>query len=375
MNVLIISSSEGITLSLLRCLKLLGIKSHVISIWDSSKSCRLSRFCINYVSYTVSDLSQQVERIVSTINDYCRQKQIEVILPTGLFGTFFVAKIKDQLISAKVFPVTDAEQIAHLHNKWLFYQFLLQQNIPVPKTTLIDKVEQINSLKFNFPIILKPLALGGGKGVKKFDLLADVDEYLSMNNAASKLPLLAQEYIPGFDIIFSIIAKNGEIIAWTIHKRTPYFLDFFKNDSILNIGKKIVSHYNYNGIANFDIRFDKRSNSVKVIECNPRFWASIGASVYYGVDFVKLGILLAQNNTLPDNLKKGVTSTEKIPYPWSDQFLRGLILGKYPFQSMNKISEDLAWQNLLDPLPNLYQKVWERLGIVHVHDGVMLEKL
>ncbi|GEM_PF-5289395 len=96
MNILIISSSEGITLSLLRCLGLLKANAYVISIWKSSRLSRFFRFCKNYTSYTLSESSssKEVEQLVANINDYCSNKKIDVIIPAGLLGTFFVSKVK-----------------------------------------------------------------------------------------------------------------------------------------------------------------------------------------------------------------------------------------------------------------------------------------
>ncbi|MBN3992903.1 MAG: ATP-grasp domain-containing protein [Nostoc sp. NMS2] len=377
MNVLIVSSSDGITLSLLRCLGLLNIRSHVISIWKSSDSSRFSRFCKNYTSSFVSESSQDTKEIVNTINNYCKKQKIDIIIPSGLLGTFLIALIKEKLSYSSVFPLNSADQISNLNNKWYFYQLLKQHGIPTPETTLIETTEQIELLNLNFPIIVKPLDQGNGDGVKRIDSIEDLHKYISNENHLNNLPLLAQEYIDGYDILLNILAENGKLIAWTINKRVPYFFEFFKDEKLLEIAHKLVYSCNYSGVANFDIRFDERTNSMKVIECNPRFWSSFGASVSYGIDFVNLGMLLAQGHKLPDNLKKELTctETEKIPYPSPSQFLKGLLLGKYRFTGINNISRDLAWQSILDPLPNIYEKIWNRLGIVNTYDGVMLNKL
>jgi predicted ATP-grasp superfamily ATP-dependent carboligase len=326
----------------------------------------------------LSESSEDTEEIVDVINNYCKKQEIDIIIPSGLLGTFLIALIKEKLSYSSVFPLNSADQICKLNNKWDFYKMLKQHNIPTPETVLIKTTEQIELLNLNFPIIVKPLDQGNGYGVKKIDSIIDLHRHISSNeNNLNNLPLLAQEYIYGYDILLNILAKNGELIAWTINKRIPYYFEFFKDEKILEIAHKLVDSCNYSGVANFDIRFDERSNSVKVIECNPRFWASFGASVSYGIDFVNLGILLAQGQKLPDNVKKEVTCTEpeKIPYPSPSQFLKGLLLAKYPFAAMKKISSVLAWQSILDPLPNIYEKIWNRFGIVSTYDGVMLNKL
>lgn len=377
MNVLIVSSSNSITLSLLRCLGLLNIRSHVINIWKSSDSLRFSRFCKNYVSSFISESSQDTEKIANIINDYCKKQKIDIIIPSGLLGTVLIALVKEKMIYSSVFPLNSAEQISNLNNKWYFYHLLKQHNIPTPETTLIETPEQIELLNLTFPIIVKPLDQSNGYGVKRIDSIEDLHRYVLKVNQLDNLPLLAQKYIHGYDILLNVLAEDGKLVAWTINRRVPYFFEFFKDEKILEIAHKLVYSCNYNGVANFDIRFDERTNSVKVIECNPRFWASFGASVSYGIDFVNLGMLLAQGQKLPDNLKKELTCTEpeKIPYPSPCQFIKGLLLGKYPFLEINKIRNDLAWQSILDPLPDIYEKIWKRLGIVNPYDGVMLNKL
>jgi len=375
MNILIVSSSDGITLSLLRCLGLIGAKSHVINIWNAANSSRLSRFCDHYLNYPLSKPVLETAALTAFINDYCDRHSIEVVIPSGLLGTFLIAKIKPEIMSAPVFPVTSVEQLYNLHNKWLFYQFLIKHEIPTPETRLIETSEQLNSLVLEFPVIVKPVAEGNSNGVKKIDSVAELDRYVAIATQKDKLPILIQDYIVGADWLLNVLADRGKIIAWTINRRTPYFFEFFKNDEILKIAQKIVSSSNYSGVANFDLRFDECSNSVKVIECNPRFWASFSASVYYGVDFVKLGILSAQNKELPKHLKREVTDVELFPYPTPNQFVKGLLRGKYFIKCTKNFKDDLAWQSVLDPLPNLYEKVWNQLGIEVGHDGEMLKEL
>ncbi len=375
MNVLIISSSDGITLSLLRCLGMIGAKSHVINIWKSANSSRLSRFCSHYQNKPLSKSPIDPDLVTILINDYCDRHNIDVVIPSGLLGTFLIAKIRDQITAAPVFPGTTPEILYTLHDKWLFYKFLIKNDIPTPKTQLISMPDQIKSLSLDFPVIVKPVAQGNSTGVKKIDSVAELRDYVGIAAQKNRLPILIQDYIVGEDWLLNILADQGKIVAWTINKRTPYFFEFFPNDQILTIAEKIISSSHYSGVANFDIRFDEQTKTVKVIECNPRFWASFSASVYYGVDFVKLGILSAQKKVIPADLKRDVTDIEIFPYPTPNTFIKGLLKGKYFIWKSNQFQTDLGWQSLLDPLPNFYEKIWSRSSFTAGHDGDRINEL
>lgn len=372
MNTLIISGDEGIAILLLRYLSLHGSEAHIVSVWPSSGASGFSRYCKSYQSYLVPKSLQQQEEFIRFINEYCDQKEIKTILAAGLLGTFILSKIKDRLDSPIKYLMPTADQIRDLHNKWLFYNLLNDIGIPTPKTMLLENVDQANLSAIDFPVILKPLTLENGKGVQRVTSSQEVEAYLSQSQPSNRSPLLIQEYIPGFDVVFGFVAKDGEIVAWTMLQRMPDFIKFFRDDTLLEFGRRIVAACNYTGAANFDIRVDSRTNHIYFLEFNPRLWSSTSSSIYYGVDFIKVGILLAQGKDLPKDLKTSVHETQEIPYHQPPKFLKGMLLGKYKFQGIKK---DMAWQAVFDPLPSLQEILWSRFGLKKPHNSTLLEEI
>ncbi len=116
--------------------------------------------------------------------------------------------------------------------------------------------------------------------------------------------MIIQEYIPGTDTGINVLAKDGKIVVWNMQKYQPNgtirdVVEFFKNENMLNIGRQIVSCCNYTGVANIDMILDGRDKSIKVTECNPRFWSTLGISMLSGINYPYLGILLSQNDKIP----------------------------------------------------------------------------
>ena len=370
--VLVVSTNERLTLRLLRGLDKLSIKADILALNKSSGSTKISKFCRKYTRYSQETVAIEWEAIAETINQYCEKENIAVIIPSGMQATFILSAIKTKITAAKVFPLAHPETIQRIHNKWFLYEDISPQGLSFPKSVLLENLEQLNSLEIEFPIIVKPIELAGGKGIKKINSLLEVQQYLATSHADNQLPLILQEYIDGYDICLSVLAKQGEVIAWTIQEGLPHYLKFFQDDAVLDLGKRIISFYNFTGIANFDLRVDRNNNQAKIIECNPRIWASVEASLWYGVNFLQLGILLALEQTIPPELQTEVLSSQptKVPYPWLGRTIKGYINGRFPIKEIPKLSLGIFWQNLFDISPSIYDKILTQLGRGEVHDNI-----
>jgi predicted ATP-grasp superfamily ATP-dependent carboligase len=370
MNILIISSSEGIFLTLARCLGINGHKVYGFSIWKTAGYASLSRFCEDSVEYPVLDVSQgMANEALDKINEYCLNFKIDFIAPAGLWGTYFLAKHSANFISPLTFPTPTAEQIVRCHNKWLFFLLLKELKVPTPHTVLLQSIDS-NYADLNYPLVVKPISSGNSDGVQRCNSKTDLEEYL-LDTGSISHGLLIQEFFEGFDAIFGFIANNGTIVAWTLHRKSVDFLGFFHDSRVLEIARKILNHVQYNGVGNFDLRYDESRDYFIFLELNPRFWASCGASKYFGVDFFEIGVCMVRQELPDTEMKKAVTKTQLVPYPSSWRFVKGLVTGKYKF-SATRLT-DLAWQTLLDPLPTLMEVVKRKQSASDIDDTFMIE--
>jgi predicted ATP-grasp superfamily ATP-dependent carboligase len=372
LKTLVISTNEHLTLRLLRCLGVLSIKTDILALGKSSQSTKVSRFCQKYTTYPENILTSEWEAIADHINQYCRQEKIDVIIPSGIQATFTLSKIQPLINTAKIFPLDRPETIQRIHNKWHLYADCSPLGLSFPKSILLENIKQLQNLDLQFPIMVKPIELADGRGIKRLDSLAETENYLTTTQVDNQLPLILQEYVDGFDIDLSVLANQGEIIAWTVQQAFPHHIEIFNNDTVLELGKQMISFYNFTGVAHFDLRVDKITNQIKILECNPRLWASIEASLWYGVDFIHLGILLALGSTIPPELQRGVLSAQptKIPYPWLGKTIKGYVKRKFPAREIPQSSMGIIWQNLADIYPTVYDKILTRLGKGAVNDDL-----
>ena len=116
-----------------------------------------------------------------------------------------------------------------------------------------------------------------------------------------------QKFIEGFDVTCNVLCKNGDIQAYTMQKAalmksvkvTPqHEFSFFNDDDLLGLMKDLMKALKWSGVANIDFRFDKKDNTYKVIEINPRFWLNTEASALVGVNFPYLYCLSTLNEKI-----------------------------------------------------------------------------
>lgn len=328
----------------LKSLSAVGYRAFVISADDPRyKGLRFSR---NYSKWMTCDLKSLD---AAMINAYCRKRSIDLVMPSDIGTTFMLARISHEITAARTFPLTSPENLALLHNKWHFMQWLGEHGMPFPKSQLLAPDASLDGFDFGFPLIAKPLEASGGRGVQKVDSLDDLRAYMRDHRAHSAAPFLIQTFIPGEDLVFGVLADHGRVVAGTMQK---YCADgsraeFIEYPNLLRMGEQIVSKLNYHGVAEFDVRLDTDGRPW-FIECNPRLWASIVISMCMGVNYVDLGIKLAQGQPLPaPQLPTG-------SYIWPKQALLKILRRQLRSSEISRQSLYGMFVDFSDPLPLVY---------------------
>lgn len=350
MNVLVIAKTDKLAINVIRCLRMSGMTAHLMCS-ESILGARFSRYCSSWIKLEAGLFDSPFTEAIARINDCCKRQEIDVVMGVDLPAIRMLSAIQSGLTHAKVFPVAKPDQLWMLDNKWSFFQFLREYHLPVPKTVLVESTGQLDELEktgLRFPLIVKPVQLEDGIGVRKLYSLADARAHVLEDRPAHRLPLLFQEFIPGTDVDLSILADNGVVLAWTIQKwLSDGTLAFVDDGHVLDLGRKMAAAARFHGVAHFDMRRDERDGSVKILECNPRFWATLRESMWNGTNFVDQGISLCTGKPAA---KLGLN--QQIVYTFPSRALASLAKGD--FSVLKRLSaENLqdAWQTISDPLP------------------------
>jgi predicted ATP-grasp superfamily ATP-dependent carboligase len=346
--------------NILRSLNRMGAKTFLIHD-HRSQSLRFSRGC--KVVHATKHIGQaDPERVVALINGLHQSEGIDSVIASDVESLTFLTQIKHRLL-APLFPIAELDSLVALDNKWDFYKLCEATGVASPKTlsfqTKQDIVPELVERELGFPVIVKPAAGYGQRGVKIIGGNAALQAFLA-GDEYDYGRLIVQEYIDGHDWSLSVFARDGVVEHWTAWQcpdqldkacgvRRFMFTEFRGHDDLLDMGRKIVAAAKFSGVANFDARLDSRTNQMKMFECNPRFFNRMLAARLCGLDFVRAG--LPVRSTQPFALDNGCF------YPWHEVLTaRGawrLVTGNW---ELRPLARDIG-EMLLDPLPPIMRKL------------------
>lgn len=208
-------------------------------------------------------------------------------------------------------------------------------DIPYPKTLELRK-ENIDKLKF--PVYIKPRRGMGSKGVKKFNNLDDLENFIASHDIQK---FIIQESVESDNGITSgcFFSVNGQIKSYYSHRRILTYpvqngatvrSRSIIDKEILELGKRYIKKSNWSGLIMFEFLRCKEKNSFYLIEVNPRPWGSIILSDYCDSKLIDNSLSWEHSNYLV----KGK----------SDKVIRWV----FPFEILHLIKGNLHIRDLFD---------------------------
>lgn len=254
--------------------------------------------------YVISPLIYD-EVYIDFLLDYCKEKNIKLVIPLFDIDLYILAKNKEKFITNGItLAVSDEKFIKICNDKWLTYNFLKKNNILTPKTFISKEVakEAIKDGDLKFPIIVKPRWGMGSLSVYTADNNNELDlfydkikrdigkSYLKYEAKQDiERSVIIQEKIIGDEYSIDIINDFDGNYRNTIIKRKlamrageTDIAETVENDSIRNITKKIANLSKH--ICNLDMDILEENNLYYVLEMNARFGGGYPFSHLSGVN-------------------------------------------------------------------------------------------
>lgn len=290
----------------------------------------ISAFLFSTSKFSVASFSNAVnkhfvfnsqEHLLRMIIDKVEKKEKEILLfPTNDEMVDFLAKNYNELKDSFYLGIPEPINVEIFYCKRETYLFAKQNNIPTPKTWIIETIEKLkdDSLGFAYPVVIKPTIMHmfhktfGKKAYKcenRYELLEkaiQIEEKFPLKN------LIIQEFIEGGGqslFSYGTYSYKGKPVASIIVNRIRQNPMVFGNSTtfaktcyipkIKDLAEKILSITNYSGFAEIEFMFDKITGEYKFLEINPRAWKWHTISNVLGFSFIEKMICIINNKECP----------------------------------------------------------------------------
>jgi len=321
-----------------------------------------------------NDNLREEKVLLEELNNFYNKHHNEKILLVAASENYIelISKNKDKLKNMYYFNYANNEIIETLSNKELFYKKYMDNGIiDLPKTIYFDlsKEDEIK-IDFTYPIIVKAanvvayrkLQFKGQNKIYKVNSYDELNDIVkTIKNGGYKDTLIIQEYIPGDDshLFDSVIYADttGKVKRVTLAQigLQEHKSDLVGNAAVLingynqyedkNIKKRIVKlaeKIGITGFAEFDLKYDERTNDFKLLEINPRQ----GRSSYY---------LTSLGCNLVEILKEDLIEHKKIKFEELNKevllsFVPKKIIEKYVVNEKYKEKALSLYKNHINPI-------------------------
>lgn len=319
---------------------------------------RWSALCRRHV--TISLDGSDDTTFVQAVNAIVARWPHVVLIPADCDAIRLVNRVR-QMLALPITPIPAQITLDTLDDKWRFHQFCTTHGLPVPATRYYSSKRDLDFdaivADLGLPFVVKPISLAGSTGVHIVRCRADLEQDILNNPGYEFGSVIAQKYIDGPDIDVSVLALDGKMSAFAIQQTDQARIVFLANAQLEAMAAELCRASAYHGVMHIDARIEAATGKVFLIESNPRFWASLTASVWCGLNFVAESIMPAPAGKGVRQLTDGTAFTRHPlirPSAWSqlvvDRSERGRLLRAMAFDppALGAFARDLpgnAWRS------------------------------
>lgn len=254
-----------------------------------------SKYCKNNAVYPSPNKDR--EKFIKYMFECVKNNEYDVIFPMTDNTVIPIIENKEEFEKHTIVPFPDKDIFMNAVDKSKTLKIAKDCDIPCPKTHHLESLRDLDNIRDDliFPIIIKPTKGFGSRGVRLCESFEELklkaDEVYSAHGA-----LLVQEYMPyGGEIgVYSLFNFDSEPRALAVQRRLRSYpisggpstlRESVKYPELVETAFELLKALKWQGVSMVEFRIDKRDNTPKLMEINPRFWGSLQLSILTGVDF------------------------------------------------------------------------------------------
>ncbi|WP_255196996.1 ATP-grasp domain-containing protein [Halorarius litoreus] len=284
------------------CLRSLGSRGvHTILVTERPDvPARYSKYCDEVV--TTPPPADDLDSYRETLLELAKRPDVRTIIPLREIDVLVLAKHREEFEPHVATPWPTFETLRYAHDRKLLFEAAERANVPIPETKLLSAVDD-----WSVERIVKPRY-----GIVTSDYVPEVPENRVVSvgttehldpgvapdvatiQASMRHDPIVQEFVPGTEYCYRGLFDHGEVVS-SSQKRLVRGIKYTRGPSIYHetvdipaleeAGKALLKEIEWHGLASVGFIQDANTGEFKLLEINPRFWASLPMDIHAGADY------------------------------------------------------------------------------------------
>lgn len=361
-KILLLDAANQNTLAILRHL---GKKGYTIDVCGYQKMS-LALFS-RYVNrkFIIPEPSKKEDAFINELTSILQNGNYTLLMPVGFKSYKACAKHQETLKKYTQLIITSDKNISLASDKRATNAFAESVGVPVPKTFVLKKKEELDDIQLAFPCVIKG-PFEAGKNIVEYannrgELETKFRAMCAKNNFTEPDLPIVQEYITGDGYGFFAYYDEGICKRIFSHHRLREYpvtggasvcAESFRDDKLKEYGTKLLDGLKWNGVAMVEFKKSYSDGEYKLMEINPKFWGSLQLALESGIEF--------DDYLVQKALGKEISYSEEFKpttFEWiiNGEFFHALerpsAIPKI-IRTLFYSKKDIDW---FDPLPHLFQ--------------------
>jgi predicted ATP-grasp superfamily ATP-dependent carboligase len=281
-----------------RCLGRKGVDVYVLGEW--SRHGLDPSFHSLYCTERINGPRATDDEYIDFLAQILKSRNIDVLIPSGYYPTERITENRRRLDALTHIEIAKVESFRLAANKRRTYDLAEALGIPFPKTIYPQNLDEVKAISGNvkYPVVIKLIIDEHGRPVyaRKSRELIDKYKELRMKNPFSEdyLPMIQECIMADSTHSFSALYQNGackRVFMWNEIRSYPAsggistYSESAHDPRVKEYGVRLLDELGWHGVANIEFKLDKGDGKFKLMEINPKIWASIEVAIKAGVDF------------------------------------------------------------------------------------------
>lgn len=298
-SVVVPSATATSSVAFHRSLGRRGIRTIAVSETEDDPAFR-SRYCDECV--VVPDPAEDITDYKDALLALAARPDVETIVPLREEDIYVLSKHRSAFGEHVATPWPTFETLRTAHDRDRLFAAAREAGVSVPETQPIDDVDDWNQelvVKSRFALLADEyvperlddeIVDGGSATFLEPDERPDVEALKS----EFKHEPHVQKYLRGTEYSLGVLYEDGEPVVET-QKRVIRGEHYYCGPSVYHesvdipaleaVGRDLLTELDWHGPADVDIIRDEATGEYKLLEINPRFWATVQMEIHAGFDF------------------------------------------------------------------------------------------